>query len=279
MAFNPTSFLSKFNPDPSKAGKVLLVLNALGMVFAAASNTFAAAIDKNTSKEDKKFLVPAGAITGVANIGLYYGMTTKIIDKLGGKKIYLKPGESFDKFTKNLKDGTFDVVRNDKNEVQFVEIKGLAHKAINKMQKEGTFDSKLKEFVDKEITKANKGNIFGFGKKSKEYIDSMSASLLKDGAPSDYAKNLFKDNIKSGMGVAGAFVGAVVGCAIFTPIIRDVSAYIVQKVREKKNPELQDKPYRPYFDPSHLKVTNHAKKQPLSMKNYMAFTSKQNMTI
>ena len=32
-----------------KAGKVLLVLNAAGMLFAAASNTFAAAADKNTS--------------------------------------------------------------------------------------------------------------------------------------------------------------------------------------------------------------------------------------
>ena len=66
MAFNLQKFgqniLEACNPDPSKAGKTLLVLNAAGMIAAAASNTFAAAVDKNTSAEDKKFLVPAGAV-------------------------------------------------------------------------------------------------------------------------------------------------------------------------------------------------------------------------
>ena len=74
-------------------------------------------------------------------------------------------------------------------------------------------------------------------------------------------------------GVAGAFFGAVVGCAVLTPIIRDVSAYFVQKHMEKKNPELKEQPYRPYFQPTKLDGVNYAKKQPLSMKSYMAFTN------
>ena len=76
------NFIGNFNPDPKKAGKILLVLNVLGMISAAVTNTFAAAVDKNTSAKDKKFLVPAGAVTGFANIGIYYAMTDKIIDKL-----------------------------------------------------------------------------------------------------------------------------------------------------------------------------------------------------
>ena len=69
------SILEKFSPDPSKAGKTLLFLNVAGMVLAALSNTFAAANDKNTSAEDKKFLIPAGLVTGVANIAAYFGVT------------------------------------------------------------------------------------------------------------------------------------------------------------------------------------------------------------
>ena len=76
------NIIKSCTPDPKKAGKTLLVINAMGMVFAALSNTYAAAVDKNTSAEDKKFLVPAGFVTGAANIGLYYAMTQKIIDKL-----------------------------------------------------------------------------------------------------------------------------------------------------------------------------------------------------
>ena len=50
------------------------------MVFAAMSNTWAIASDKNTKPEDKKILVPAGAMTGAANIVAYYAITQKIID-------------------------------------------------------------------------------------------------------------------------------------------------------------------------------------------------------
>ncbi len=272
MALNLTSLLSKVNPDPSKAGKTLLFLNALGMIFAALSNTFACATDKNTSKKDKKFLVPAGVVTGIANIGIYYGMTTKIINKLGGKKIYPKENQTVNLIISKLKDGTFEVLTDDKGQ-KYVEVKGTAHNIIEKLEKGGTFDKEVKKFVNKEIKKAQNGNIFGFGKKTQEYIVSMKESLLDGGKPSQYAQNLFKDNIKSGMGVLGAFIGAVIGCAIITPIIRDISAYFVQKRMEKHNPDLQNKPYMPYFDPSHLKVNIHGKKQPLSMKNYMAFTS------
>ena len=81
MSFNLAKFVDNFNPEKD-AGKVLLVLNAAGMLFAAASNTFAAAADKNTSAEDKKFLVPSGIVTGAANIALYYKLTQKIMDRL-----------------------------------------------------------------------------------------------------------------------------------------------------------------------------------------------------
>ena len=49
--------LKNFNPK-GKQGTMLLILNAVGMVFAAASNTFAIAADKNTKPEDKKILLP-----------------------------------------------------------------------------------------------------------------------------------------------------------------------------------------------------------------------------
>ena len=60
MAFNlqnmTKGLLKACNPDPEQAGNILLAINALGMVFAALSNTYAAAVDKNTSAEDKKLL-------------------------------------------------------------------------------------------------------------------------------------------------------------------------------------------------------------------------------
>ena len=227
--------LSSCNPDPSKAGNTLLVLNALGMVFAAASNTFAAASDKNTSKEDKKFLVPAGVLTGVANIGLYYAMTTKIIDWLKGPVT-------------------------DKTLAKMGEVK-IAENA--------------KEYVDKAILKAKDGGLFGLGKKSGEYVSAMVAKLKDGGELTEAGKNLYKDSVKSGFGVLGAFVGAVVGCAILTPIIRDVSAYFVQKRMEKNNPKMQNEPYKQYFDPSHTKVdlANFNRRVPLTMKSFMVSTN------
>ena len=179
---------------------------------------------------------------------------------------------NFEEYVENLKEGSFEVITNEKGQ-KTVEVKGIAHKIIESLQKEGQFDKSVKSFVENKLAKAQKGGIFGFGKKPKEYIQSMKDCLLEGTNPSETAKNLFKDNIKAGMGVLGAFTGAVIGCAIITPVIRDVSAYFVQKRMEKRNPDLQNKPYMPYFDPSHLKVNIHGKKQPLSMKNYMAFTS------
>lgn len=239
-------FINNFNPDPSKAGKVLVLLNAAGMVFAAVANTVAAAADKNTSKEDKKFLIPAGAVTGVANIGIYYAMTTKIIDGL----------------------------------------KKSATNVLDNMKQNELVESTLK-FVEKDIKKSEKGFLgTGLFKKSDEYVANMKATFLKDGAPTSEAISQFKENFKGGAGVLGAFAGAVVGCAILTPIIRDVSAYFVQKHMEKGNPNLSQEGYKPYFDPSHLKTprglaygeqqrpAQKAQKQPLTMKNYMAFTNK-----
>lgn len=218
--------INNFNPDPAKAGKVLVLLNAAGMVFAAVSNTFAAACDKNTSKEDKKFLVPAGAVTGIANIGIYYAMTTKIID--------------------GLKNSATNVVEN---------------------MKEAELTKNALKFFEKDAKSIEKG-------------------YLKDGALTKEGIEKFKESVKGGAGVLGAFTGAVVGCAILTPIIRDVSAYFVQKHMEKGNPEMSKKEYKPYFDPSHLKTEQTIAqapnaqapapqaKQPLTMQNYMAFTNK-----
>ncbi len=254
MAFNPPKFvqslLESCSPNPAKAGKTLLVINALGMVFAALSNTYAAAVDKNTSAKDKKFLVPAGFVTGAANIGLYYAMTTKIIDALQGKT--------------TVKDGK-----------EMVKV-GLADKVLEYMGKNYDKDGKTllqaaqEKFVDKEILKA--------GKVSEELKQDAKILLKKDNVITDEAKELFKKSFKSGFGVAGAFIGAVVGCAILTPIIRDVSAYFVQKRLEKNNPEMKDKPYKPYFEPTRIESVRY-NRRPLTLKGYMAFTNKGNMKV
>lgn len=254
MAFNPPKFvqslLESCSPNPAKAGKTLLVINALGMVFAALSNTYAAAVDKNTSAKDKKFLVPAGFVTGAANIGLYYAMTTKIIDALQGKT--------------TVKDGK-----------EMVKV-GLADKVLDYMSRNVDKDGKnllvaaQEKFVEKEILKA--------GKVSEE-LKQDAKELLKEGdGITKKAQELFKKSFKSGFGVAGAFIGAVVGCAILTPIIRDVSAYFVQKHLEKNNPEMKDKPYRPYFEPTRIESVRY-NRRPLTLKGYMAFTNKGNMKV
>ena len=231
---NFSKILEACNPSPEKAGKALLMLNAAGMVFAAMSNTCAAAVDKNTSKEDKKFLVPAGAATGVANIGIYYLMTSKII-------------------------------------------KGL-QKAAAKIDIK---DENVRKFINKEIDKKSKG-LF---KKDQTYIQHMKDTYFVNGdikgALTTEAATKYKQSLGAGAGVLGAFIGAVVGCAILTPVSRDVSAYFVQKRREKTHPELEEKPYMPYFDPSHLKPgqLTRVNKKPLTMKNYMAFTNNNNLKV
>ncbi|MBE7707537.1 MAG: hypothetical protein E7Z88_02400 [Cyanobacteria bacterium SIG27] len=238
------NFIGNFNPDPKKAGKILLVLNVLGMISAAVTNTFAAAVDKNTSAKDKKFLVPAGAVTGFANIGIYYAMTDKIIDKL----------------------------------------KESVNPIIENMKKDGSLDTKAKELALKTIDKAEKGFMgTGLFKKQDDIVQSMKQNLFENGDTSknitEAARTLYKDSTTAAAGVAGAFFGAVVGCAILTPIIRDVSAYLIQKVREKNNPELKEQPYKPYFQPTTLDSSRYGKKQPLSMKSYMAQTGGSNLKI
>ena len=268
MAFNPPKFVHKLlescSPNPAKAGKTLLVINALGMVFAALSNTYAAAVDKNTSAQDKKFLVPAGFVTGAANIGLYYAMTTKIIDALQGKVIYNE-------------DGTIKSVKN-----------GLADKVLDYMSKNNDKDGKnllqvaQEKFVAREIKKAGKVKKSIFGAETvfnENYVDTVKSTLKNsDGTVSDKAKDLFKSSFKSGFGVAGAFIGAVVGCAILTPIIRDISAYFVQKRLEKNNPEMKEKPYKPYFEPTRIESVRY-NRRPLTLKGYMAFTNKGRMKV
>lgn len=243
------------NIDPSKAGKTLLGLNAVGMAAAAASDTFAAAVDKNTSAEDKKFLIPAGVATGFAKIGIYFTMTTAIINKLQGKVHYDKEG--------NITKTTV----------------GLADKALSAMD-ESTFNSNALEYTNSVIKKAEKGFLgTGLFKKSKEYVESMKTTLKDENGITQAAKDLYKSNFKAGFGVLGAFIGVIVGSAFLTPIIRDVSAWAIQKRREKNNPELKDKPYQPYFAPAVVGNIRRSNKQPLSMKNYMAVAQSGNLKI
>ena len=214
-------------------GKIMLALSVAGMISAAVTNTFAAAVDKNTSAEDKKFLVPAGAVTGVANIGTYYLMTDKMIKGLE---------ESAGNYIANL--------------------------AQNNMPE---FTNKATAYIGSIIKKAE-GGLFGTGlfKKSDEYITNMKTALCVDGKNiasgiTDYAKDLYANHAKSGAGVLGAFAGAVIGCSILTPIIRDVSAWAIQKIREKNNPELKAKPYNHYFEPTRIESARYGKKQPMTM--------------
>ena len=233
----PMNFLKACNPDPQKAGKSLMVLNALGMLFAAASDTFAAAIDKNTPAEEKKFLIPAGVATGAAKIGLYYLMTDKIIKGLKGSAQNVVDNMSSEDLAKNATEFA-------KNSIE---------KAQNGFLKTGLF------------------------KKSDEYISSMKNTLFKDGniagEITQKAKDLYKNNTIAAGGVLGAFIGAVIGCSIITPIIRDVSAYFVQKKMAKKL--AQNPPQQPKFDPSRVGESvfnNSFGAKPMSMKNYMALT-------
>ena len=214
--------------NPENAGKALLGINVFATALAAATNTFAVASDKNTSSDDKKFLVPAGIATGVANIGLYLALTLRVIKSLGKK--------------------TDAIIQN--------------------MEQAGTLASNALEYAAKNIEKAGKG-LF---KKAPEYIDDMKTYLIKDGAATPEAISEYKSSLKGCSSVLGAFIGVVVGYGILSPIIRDVSAYFVQKHMEKKNPEMKEIPYKPYFDPSHVKVGYAHTKQPLNMNNYMAFT-------
>ena len=234
---NPKASKSLFSKLFTTAGDKLLAINTFSMVLAALTNTAAAAVDKNTSKEDKKFLVPAGLATGVANIGIYFTMTRKIIKSLENKA---------DKVVKNMAP------------------KNLDQKAL--------------EYVNKVITKAENAKVF---KKSPEAIKDMRSYLLanpnvkdilKDGKLTQQAFNEYSYSVKEAASVFGSFIGVVVGCGIIATIIRDVSAYFVQKHLEEKNPSYKDAPYRPYFDPGHFKVGYASTKQPLNLNTYMAFT-------
>jgi len=82
---NPEAAKNLFSKMFGSAGGKLLAINTLSMMLAAITNTLAAGLDKNTSQEDKKFLIPAGLATGIANIGIYFAMTRKIIKSLEKK--------------------------------------------------------------------------------------------------------------------------------------------------------------------------------------------------
>lgn len=240
MANPLIDLLKSCNPDPKKAGKTLLVLNAMGMLFAAASDTFAAAIDKNTPKEEKKFLIPAGVATGVAKIGIYYLMTDKIINGL----------------------------------------KNAAGRVVDNMKPE-ELTKNAKDFALKQVDKAQKG-LF---KKSDDYVKSMKNTLFEGGdiknSITDAAKQLYKDKTIASGSVLGSFIGAVIGCSLITPIIRDVGAYFVQKMMDKKkggtSTQEDIKPYLDIVNSRSLMVTPQFK--PMSMSNYMKATHSTGMKI
>ena len=220
----------------SSNGNTLLYLNILAMGLAAAANTIAVVKDKNTNPEDKKFLVPAGIATGVANIGLYLALTKKIIKSM----------------------------------------ENSALNSIKEMEKNNTLVQKATDFANDTIRKA-KNNIFKKNNpEHKQYVEDMKATLLSDGKATPFAINDFKNSLKDGASVVGAIAGVIISCGILTPVIRDVSAYFIQKKREKNNPDMKNKPYKPYFDPTHLKVqTDVTQKQPLNLTNYLAFTNRK----
>ena len=247
--------LNVLNPDKS-AGKILMVLNALGIGLAAAANTYAAATDKNTSAEDKKFLVPAGGVTGLANLGIYFGMTSKLISKLAGKE---DDESALQSAAKTIKTKTTD---------------SLADRVFNLMQDNGTYKDRVEHFVENKIAKESKKI------KDINVLNNMKKTLKNDdGSLTNYAKQMFREDVRNGFSVVGAFIGAVVGCAVITPILRDVSAYAVQKIRESRNPSLKNKPYMPYFDISHVRTNKYSygishkpDNRPLSMTSYLNFT-------
>ena len=243
---NVVKNLASFS-DPKKAGSALMWINVFSTALAAATNTFAAAQDKNTSSEDKKFLVPAGIATGVANVGLYLALTLNVIKTMEKK----------------------------------------AEDVIKTMVNNNTIEKNTLEYVNKAVSKAQSGlfNTGLFAKKPK-YVQDMKNYLLEDGSVKNILQDgkvtqnaiqEYKDTIKGCASVTGAFIGVIVGYGILSPIIRDVSAYFVQKHMEKKNPNWKDAPYKPYFDPSHFKIGYASTKQPLNMNTYMAFTRSRNV--
>lgn len=223
------NFISKMS-----AGEALLAINVFSTALAAATNTLAAATDKNTSAEDKKFLVPAGIATGVANCGIYYFMTDRMI-----------------KFLKDT----------------------ATPKICTHMEQNGTLGKNALNYANAKIAKAEGGFLkTGLFAKKPEFISDMKKYLLEGQVASKNAITEYKGIIKGFLSVSGAFAGVIIGSGILSPIIRDISAYFVQKHMEKKNPKYKEAPYRPYFDPGHFKVGYASSKQPLNMNTYMAFT-------
>ncbi len=64
----------KTNPD-----KFLLESTAVGLGLATLSNAFGVAINKETTPEQKKYLIPWEIADGVANLGLFYTLTYGLI--------------------------------------------------------------------------------------------------------------------------------------------------------------------------------------------------------
>ena len=308
-----TNLFSRF----TTAGDKLLAINTFSMVLAAITNTAAAAVDKNTSKEDKKFLVPAGLATGVANIGVYFAMTRKIIQSLAGDdnhigyadKIIDKMTEdgsisknvigyvektitnaestkSFKKYSEVLQD-VKDTLSKSPNIKDILKECKLPEEALTKPEElvQTEYDvlkTLLKNPNAKEILKDKDAKLIGkamekirplqdmrkyFLEKPNINVKDITKAILKSEARTEYGYS-----VKDAASVMGSFIGVVIGCGIIATIFRDVSAYFVQKHLEKKNPSYKDKPYRPYFDPSHFKIGYAKTKQPLNMNTYMAFT-------
>ena len=260
--------LVKFS-DPKQAGKALLWLNVFSTALAATTNTLAVATDKNTSPDDKKFLIPAGVMTGVANIGLYLALTLKCIgsmEKLAEKAIggMLQKGT----FKDSAADYTKRILEKAKNKEYLQDMQRFLPKTKTANAKE------IAEFIGTEKIAKN-AEMENFLKGFKNLLNDKKSTgkfqeLLKNGITNSEMQ--YMETVKGCGSVLGAFIGVIVGYGILSPIIRDVSAYVVQKHMEKKNPKLKNVPYKPYFDPAHIKVGYASTKQPLNINTYMAFT-------
>lgn len=70
-------FIGWFNKENNAS--FLFVTAALGWVLASAAQTFGLVVNKDLTKEEKKFLIPQEIADGAANIAMYAVVTTKLM--------------------------------------------------------------------------------------------------------------------------------------------------------------------------------------------------------
>jgi len=83
------TFVGWFNKDNN--ANFLFTTAAIGWILASCAQTFGVVVNKELSKEEKRFLVPQEIADGAANIGLYALVTTNMMK--GAEKL-CKPGKN-----------------------------------------------------------------------------------------------------------------------------------------------------------------------------------------